>query len=444
MVARLGDRCACRATPSEYAMTVPLRFARIIARPVLFAFLLASCHPTPPITPQLSGPALWADLRDIGTSYNAFGLNLFARLRVQKGNLFVSPLSIASMLTMLWAGARGDTAFEMQAVLHISTSVAPELDRAKRLRDSRTKGWVGMPIQVQVANRLFGDTALDFRAAYLDSINATYHAKLERLDFARAPEASRQRINQWVASVTENHVMDLVPPGGVDASTSVVPISAIHFHREWADGFVPEETRPSPFHLTAHETKDVPMMHSRNVHHFAAVEGMKIVVLPYVEGRFEMIWILPDEVDGLDAVEARLSSATLDHWLSRTRAHLVTLALPRFEIGVRSSIDLAPALQSMGVVSAFDPSKADFRGIVKPGPPMPHLGRIYHGTYVKVDEAGVPEPPPPPHGPRQACHRSECYGEASFIADHPFLFLIRDNFSGVFVFIGRVADPTAK
>src|SRR5262249_35099953 len=106
-------------------MTVLLRFVRIIARPVLFSFRLAF-QPAPPVAPQLRGPALWADLRDIGASYNAFGIDLFARLRAQKGNLLVSPLGIASMLTMVWAGARGDTAFEMQAVLHISTSVAPE------------------------------------------------------------------------------------------------------------------------------------------------------------------------------------------------------------------------------------------------------------------------------------------------------------------------------
>src|SRR5262249_28619394 len=152
----------------------------------------------------------------------------------------------------------------------------------------------------------------------------------------------------------------------------------------------------------------------------------------------EMILILPDQVDGLDAIEAQFSRETLGRWLSRMRAHVVTMALPRFEMGARSSIDLGPALQSMGVVSAFDPSKADFRGLAKPGSLVPPLGRIYHGPYVKVDEAGVPPPPPPPPPPpgvRQACHRSSaCYGDASFIADHPFLFLIRDTFSGVFVF----------
>src|SRR5262245_8293412 len=51
---------------------------------------------------------------------NGFALDLYARLRVEPGNLFFSPYSISTALAMTYVGARTETAAQMAKTLHFT------------------------------------------------------------------------------------------------------------------------------------------------------------------------------------------------------------------------------------------------------------------------------------------------------------------------------------
>ena len=156
-----------------------------------------------------------------------------------------------------------------------------------------------------------------------------------------------------------------------------------------------------------------------------------------------MLVLLPTAIDGLRGVEKALRLETLDRTVSALASAWVAVSLPRFEVNPAESLALKPVLQAMGMPLAFDRQRADFTGIANPKDPHDRLsiGDVFHKAFVKMDEKGTEA---------AAVAVAECLEfeggmrpAITFRADHPFLFLIRDNESGVVLFMGRVADPQA-
>jgi len=226
----------------------------------------------------------------------------------------------------------------------------------------------------------------------------------------------------------------------VNATTRLVLANAIYFLGIWGDPFPKRLTAAAPFHLTASESHDVPMMHQAELFRFAVTDGVKVLEMFYKGLALAMTLVLPDQKGGLDAVEARLSPATLDAWFGALAADRVDVALPRFEVDPAGSLALQPTLEALGMPLAFNPNNADFTGITTPSL---SIDNVFHKAFVKLDEDGTEAAaatavvahtrrlgPPPP--------------KVEFHADHPFLFFLRDVRSGMILFMGRVSDPTGK
>ena len=389
-----------------------------------------------------------AKLHDFAASNNAFALDLFAAMCRWQGNLVFSPFSIGAALATTLPGARGETAAEIRRVLHLDGAADEALDVAATLLAS-----VRDPeghVVLRVANRLFGDASYAFEAAYLDDAKAVFGAPLEALDFRHATDDSLRRINAWAAAETEGRIKDLVPPGGVGVDTRLVLANAIYFLGEWLTPFQERSTRPGPFHVAPAQKKSVPTMRQTDVFAYAATDGVQLLQMPYAGGALAMTLVLPGKVDGLDALEHRLSVSTFDAWvaaLNSARRQRVVVALPRFEIDPPRSIPVSETLSSLGMRLAFDPKRADFTGIASPPRPEDRLyiDEVFHKAFVKVDEKGT----------EAAAATAVALALKSgfliaperlpeFRADHPFLFFLRAVRSGVILFLGRVADPAIR
>jgi serpin B len=382
------------------------------------------------------------EIKALAKSSNAFGLDVYARARAEKGNLAISPFSIHAALAMTWAGARGETAAQMKKVLHL------ESERALDVAGSLIKDY-GAPDQkvtVRIADRLFGDKAYAFEQPYLAHVRQAFGVPLERVDFQHAAPAARGQINDWVAKETEGRIKDLIPPAGITPETRLVLTNAIYFLGEWATPFKKEQTSPAPFFTSATDKKDVPTMHATEEFHFAATDGVKLADLPYEGGSLGLTIVVPDAVDGLDALEAKLTPEVLDRWLGAAADTRVNLSLPRLEIAPAAALSLGDTLATMGMPLAFDRTAADFTGIARPARQEDRLfiSKVFHKAFVKVDEKGteaaaatgvVMATPKIARVPKPAVELK---------ADHPFLYLIRDLRSGLVLFMGRVADPATK
>jgi serpin B len=384
--------------------------------------------------------------------HNQFALELYQNLRSRDGNVFFSPYSISTALAMTYAGAGGTTERQMAAALCLPTAAetrrklgAPARPMTQTrfaqlsgtlLKQLNTRGNAGK-IQLSVANALWAQKGYDFLPAFVKCVETEYDARFREMDFVNAAEKSRDRINNWVEKKTKGKIRDLISPGLLNAMTRLVLTNAIYFKGNWARQFKEELTRPRSFTLLNGRHVDVPMMNQTGKFRYAETEDLQILELPYVGDDLSMVILLPRATDGLGHLEKSLKRENLTTWLNDLRKREVVVSIPRFRM--TSKFSLERMLASMGMADAFS-DRADFSGMT--GRRELFISAVVHQAYIDVNEEGTEaaaatgvvmrltsiQPDRPP----------------VFRADHPFLFVIRDNPSGSILFLGRVQDPRSQ
>jgi serpin B len=212
--------------------------------------------------------------------------------------------------------------------------------------------------------------------------------------------------------------------------------NAIYFKGKWISQFKKISTRPEAFELISGEKVELPMMNQAEEFNYSENGTVQILEMPYEGDNLSMVILLPKERRGMVGLENLLNAENLRDWLSALIKQEVIISLPRFKM--TSEFLLNEALQSLGMVDAFDAKLADFSGMAV-DPAGLCISKVIHKAFVDVNEEGaeaaaatavvmmrngMPQPPKP-----------------VFRADHPFIFIIRDKSSGSILFIGRVMDP---
>lgn len=288
--------------------------------------------------------------------------------------------------------------------------------------------------ELSVANALWGQEGLPFEAPFLDALEKGFGAPLQRIDFRRSEEA-RSRINRWVEKNTKGRIENIVPPPLPTPETLLALANAIHFKAQWQEQFRREATEDAPFAVSESRRVPVPMMRQMETHGYAELEGGQLLELAYRGAQASMVILLPTRVDGLPELEARLDGDTLAEWLSSAKATRVAVQLPRFEFTTPSR--LQEPLRKLGMEHAFDVGQADFRGMTGEVPLF--IGAVLHKAFISLDEEGTEAAAATVMMMVGAADMGE---PVSFVADHPFLFLIRHRPTGCILFLGRVVDPS--
>jgi len=367
----------------------------------------------------------------------AFALDLYRELKDTKGNLFFSPYSISTALAMTFAGARENTAKQMADVLHFPSGqndVHPAFGQLETLlNEVQTKG----DIQLNVANSLWPQEGYPFLAEYLALVKEYYGVVITPVDYRKAAEKAREIINQWVEEKTKDKIKNLIQPGVLDAVTRLVLVNAIYFKGNWASQFDEKRTKEDTFYLLSGKTVQTPLMAQEKEFAYRDEEFLQVLELPYVGESLSMIVLLPKEKDGLPQLEKQLTAANLRMWTSSPRKRKVKVFLPRFKM--TSQFSLSKTLAAMGMRDAFNPDKADFSGM-DGRPNWLYIGAVLHKAFVDVNEEGTEAAA----ATAVVMKIRMVLDQPTFRADHPFIFLIRENTTGSILFLGRVMDPSQK
>lgn len=371
---------------------------------------------------------------DPAAAGNAFGLDLYTRLRADGENLFFSPASIAYALAMTGLGARGVTAAEMDHVLHLPADDAAVAAGFGSLMTGVAKD--DGAVTVRLANRLYGQSGTPFAPAYLALLERHFGAGLEQVDYRRDAEAARGIINGWVEEQTERKIRELLGPGTVNRDTELVLVNAVYFLGKWVEPFPKAATREGPFHRERGGDVTAQFMHKTGSYGYAERDGAQIAALPYRGGTMEMVVILPNEGTPLSAVEAQLDADKLSEWLAAPEPMQVAVTLPRLHL--ETKFDLGGELAKLGMPTAFS-DKADFSGMTTNATPL-CISKVLHKAYLDVDEEGT-EAAAATAVLMQLAAESVPGDMKTFCADRPFILAIRHKDSGAILFLGRVTDP---
>jgi serpin B len=364
----------------------------------------------------------------------AFALQLFGRLKDQKGNLFLSPYSISAAMAIAYGGARGNTEKELAATLRFDADQKRFHAAMAEIRQTLAGSATGGKVELLVANGLWPQCGYGFRDDFLDLARRNYDAAVEFADFPAAPHAAGDKINAWIARHTKGRISGALPGNTVTRETRLVIANAIYFKGDWASQFPKAATKPEPFWIAPEKSLPAPMMRQRHVFEYAEAAGVKLLQMPYVGGDLAMIVVLPQERDGLRRLEQELRAKKLAGWLERLHPRTVDVRLPTF--AVKSRFSLADTLRAMGMSDAFD-RRADFTGMTERRPLW--INAVEHAALVEVDEQGTVAAAATSIS--FGCSARPSYPDATFHADHPFLFLIADLRTHMLLFLGRIANP---
>ncbi len=370
--------------------------------------------------------------QSIAMANNDFAMDFYGQVSGNDDdNIFFSPLSMYVAFSMLYEGARENTAQQIQQVFGFDSDVALRHNATAHIMPSLNRD--DPHATLELANSVWIADWFSPYDSYMDIIRKTYLAKAERVNFLGDGVG---KINAWASEKTHGKIKKVLAPDAVSYLTAMVLANAIYFKGTWVTQFPAEDTRESDFWTNSNSIR-TDFMNVRGTFNYAEGDGVQVLKMPYKGDRLSMLVVLPSERDGIKRLQEMLSTKLLQKWQQGMTESEVIVSIPKFEM--KTHYDLEPSLTSLGMTDAFKKKIADLSGIADVSGRNLFVSKAVQDAYVNVNEEGTEAaavttivigmesmPPPPP----------------KFTADHPFIFIIQDDESGTILFMGRVSDPS--
>lgn len=380
---------------------------------------------------------------EIVKANNMFAFDIYARLAKEPGNLVLSPFSIDTALAMTYAGAREDTARQIATGIHLpngDTNVHAEFSALlKQLLNTNR-----FDNQFVIANSLWVQQGYPVIESFQKLLHDQYGSSLNAIDLTGWPgefdsakaTAARTQINRWVANQTHDPIQEIIPAKLPGPDTRFMLVNTIRFIGLWEKPFSEALTTNAPFHPDSKVGVSVPTMHAKANFKYAEDDGVQMLELPYFGEQLSMILLLPKKADGFPELEKTLTLSYFEQLEQASYLALVGVSLPKFKQD--SNYDLINSLKALGITDAFS-EIADFSNITSKNKLF--IEAVIHKAYVDVDEKGTEATAATTTIAATKGMPLQSSSLVLFNADHPFLFFIRHNPTGIILFMGRLTNP---
>ena len=371
------------------------------------------------------------------TANNQFAVDMYQQINEQpdqaEDNVFFSPYSLSTAMAMLYAAAEGETKAQIQKTFHY-----PSMDilnpNSAALYNQFNKP--NPDYKLATVNDLWMQQGLTPTKSYVDAVQRYYGGQVTTLDFNGSPDPSRLIINKKIAQHTNQMIPELLTAGSIEPITVAVLTNAVYFKGDWKMPFEANSTYEQPFYPLTGELSDVKMMNMQADFGYSEDKQVQVVQLPYKDDDLSMLVILPKSKGkaAMQQLVQDLSADKIKEWNNDLVTQEVNISLPKFKLAER--YDMKGLLSDMGMPSAFK-DKAKFKLFDEPL--AIKIDDVYHQAVVMVDEKGT----------EAAAATAIVAVDASapisqpveFTADHPFVFLIKDNKTDAILFLGQVNKP---
>jgi serpin B len=372
------------------------------------------------------------EINEFSASSCRFSTKLYRNIAgKQSGNIIMSPLSIQSAVSLLYFGANGATKTEMKQSLEYNRIDRNQLAETFSQLGDKIKSTAGLDI----ANKIFIANGLSVKPSFNEIASKSFNSETQSVNFQDKTKTAKI-INDWVESKTNNKIKDLLKADSLDADTRMVLINAIYFKGAWVYQFDKRGTLPMLFNLSENDSVETDFMFLRKRLPFAKLSefNASVLELPYKNSDISMMIILPDSINGLSELEAKISNLDLTHLSSRlSTRHQVVVRIPKFKI--ETEIDLQNPLTALGMERIFS-NNAEFNDLLANSESV-KVSKVIHKAFIEVNEEGAEAAAATAIQimPLSATFVRYAY----FTADHPFLFLLKTKTE--ILFMGRYVLP---
>lgn len=371
--------------------------------------------------------------KEVVTSANDFAFDLFKPVvsadQASK-NIMLSPFSIISALSMTLNGAAGQTYDDMLTALRYDGLSLDEIN-GTYLKLMKEMVPVDPRVVMNIANSAWVEKRLAVKQAYIDALTTWYLAEVKSIDVTD-PDAVSD-VNSWIEEKTNGKISDML--NSLDPDLAMLLINAVYFNGKWRNRFDKSSTTDSPFYLPDNSSVSVPMMYQEGAFAVAHTENATLVELPYGQGNYSMVVLLPDEGKSLTDVAETLTPENWSSWMGYLSSvpSEIKLYMPRFRYEYKCLLN--DLLTSLGMGIAFT-DNADFSNISDQGL---LISRVLHQTFIDNNEEGTEA-------------AAATVVEISFTSigtgpqvvnlNRPFIYVIRETTTGTIIFMGQVINPS--
>ncbi|XP_012684335.1 serpin H1b [Clupea harengus] len=357
--------------------------------------------------------------------------NLYHNVAKEKNleNILISPVVVASSLGMVALGGKSSTASQVKSVLsatqlkdeHLHSGLSELLSEVSD-SDKRNVTW-------KISNRLYGPSSVSFADDYVKNSKKHYNLDHSKINF-RDKRSAVNAINEWASKSTDGKMPEVTKD--VQNTDGAMLINAMFFKPHWNEKFHHKMVDDRGFMVTRSYTVSIPMMHRTGLYdHYEDTENrLFLLSMPLAHKKSSVVFIMPYHVEPLERIEKLLTRKQLDTWMSKMEEKGVAISLPKVNMEV--SHNLQKHLAELGLTEAVDKSKADLSNIS--GKKDLYLSNVFHASSLEWDTEGNPFDP-------SVFTNEKLKSPKLFYADHPFIFLVKDNKTNSILFIGRLVRP---
>ena len=361
-----------------------------------------------------------------------FTWNMFKESSSNEGNLMISPISAYFALAMAANGADGDTKTEMMKALSAENVPLDDLNKGlNSWMNTITKDRIA---KFSITNSIWYREGFKANKDFLQTNADYYSAYIRSLDFMQ--KSAPDTINGWVKEATNDKIDKIV--GEINDDLVMYIINAIYFNGDWKYEFSANKTRKESFNAPSGKV-ETDFMSRRGKMDYLEFNGVTGVILPYLDGQFAFVGLLPEEGETPKDIINNLTVLDLINLMKNKEEKNIELSIPKFEVNYEDS--LINELSNMGMKLPFEPYSADFSKMNESGEKDLFIGEIKHKTYIRVDEKGTEAAAVTSIGVEATSMPVE-FPRLTF--DRPFVYGIVDVTTGIPLFIGIMENPAVK
>lgn len=362
------------------------------------------------------------------TGKDDFSFNLYKALsKESKENFVFSPYGISQSLAMVYEGAVGKTAEQMQIVLGYpkdKKSVGAFFYKTNKYLNSLNDS-----LNVNISNQICLQKDYSFLAEYLANINKNYKAKLFLANFKSSFGRKKAvcKINKNIKKSTNGNIKELIEYNQILPTTKLIVTNAIWFKADWQSSFSKENTSIQLFKNLDKTETETPMMYQKKSFDFYEDKKLKAIKLPYKGRKVSLLVIMPQQIDDFFATEKKLSETMISKIEKKMKHREVELTFPKFSSN--ADFSLKETFLKLGMKRPFS-NEANFSGISKNSDLK--IDKIIHKANIEVSEEGTEAAA----ATAVIMIRKAAMISATFFANKPFIYLIKDKQNNI-LFMGK-------